>query len=112
MRRTKKSHKRIPGRCRVCGCTDDDCSQCVEATGEACFWVEPDLCSRCFIEAAAKNLLHKDEILSIEKIERWIADKTARMHKDQARTLLAIIARLTTTMARDHLHKSMTSARK
>lgn len=36
-----------PGVCRVCGCTDDDCSQCIEATGEPCTWVEPDLCSRC-----------------------------------------------------------------
>lgn len=33
--------------CRVCGCTDDDCSGCVEATGAPCWWVEPDLCSRC-----------------------------------------------------------------
>jgi hypothetical protein len=33
--------------CRVCGCTDDDCSGCVERTGEPCFWVESDLCSAC-----------------------------------------------------------------
>lgn len=33
--------------CRVCGCTDDDCTECVEATGEPCSWVEDDLCSRC-----------------------------------------------------------------
>jgi ParB family transcriptional regulator, chromosome partitioning protein len=33
--------------CRVCGCTEDDCSECVAATGEPCHWVEPDLCSRC-----------------------------------------------------------------
>ncbi len=33
--------------CRVCGCTDDDCSQCVEAQGHPCHWVEHDLCSRC-----------------------------------------------------------------
>lgn len=33
--------------CRVCGCTDDDCSQCVEKTGEPCSWVEADLCSAC-----------------------------------------------------------------
>ncbi len=33
--------------CRVCGCTDNDCSQCVEKTGEPCHWVEPDLCSAC-----------------------------------------------------------------
>lgn len=33
--------------CRVCGCTDDDCRQCVEATGVPCYWVEPGLCSAC-----------------------------------------------------------------
>jgi len=35
------------GRCRVCGCTDGDCSGCIERTGNACHWVEPDLCSAC-----------------------------------------------------------------
>lgn len=39
--------------CRVCGCTQDDCSQCVEAPGEPCHWVEDDLCSRCAAEAKA-----------------------------------------------------------
>ena len=34
-------------RCRQCGCTDDDCSGCVERTGEPCYWVEADLCSAC-----------------------------------------------------------------
>lgn len=34
-------------RCRVCGCTDDDCSQCVASQGHPCHWVEEDLCSRC-----------------------------------------------------------------
>jgi hypothetical protein len=34
-------------RCRVCGCTDDDCHQCIEKTGEPCWWVEEDLCSAC-----------------------------------------------------------------
>lgn len=33
--------------CRVCGCTDMDCTGCVERTGEVCFWVEHDLCSAC-----------------------------------------------------------------
>ncbi|MCC6596971.1 MAG: hypothetical protein IT477_10725 [Rhodanobacteraceae bacterium] len=33
--------------CRVCGCTDDDCSQCVEKTGDPCYWVADDLCSAC-----------------------------------------------------------------
>ena len=26
--------------CRVCGCTDADCSGCVERTGHPCWWVE------------------------------------------------------------------------
>lgn len=34
-------------RCRVCGCTDDDCRDCIEKTGEPCHWVENDLCSAC-----------------------------------------------------------------
>lgn len=33
--------------CRICGCTDDDCSQCIEKTGDACYWIEDDLCSAC-----------------------------------------------------------------
>ena len=33
--------------CRVCGCTNDDCSQCIDARGHPCYWVENDLCSRC-----------------------------------------------------------------
>lgn len=33
--------------CRVCGCTDDDCSQCIERTGEPCSWADDDLCSAC-----------------------------------------------------------------
>lgn len=33
--------------CRVCGCTDDDCSQCIEKTGNPCYWIEEDLCSAC-----------------------------------------------------------------
>lgn len=33
--------------CRVCGCTELNCSGCIERTGEPCFWVEADLCSAC-----------------------------------------------------------------
>lgn len=33
--------------CRECGCTDMDCTQCVEKTGAPCHWVEKDLCSAC-----------------------------------------------------------------
>ena len=34
-------------RCRVCGCTDDDCFDCYVRTGAPCCWVEADLCSAC-----------------------------------------------------------------
>jgi hypothetical protein len=37
-------------RCRVCGCTDNDCRQCIAKTGKPCHWVEPDLCSACVEE--------------------------------------------------------------
>lgn len=33
--------------CRICGCTDDNCRQCIEKTGAACYWIEYDLCSAC-----------------------------------------------------------------
>ena len=32
---------------RVCGCIDDDCHQCIEKTGQPCYWIEWDLCSAC-----------------------------------------------------------------
>lgn len=35
-------------RCRVCGCTDEDCTRCVERTGALCWWVADDLCSACW----------------------------------------------------------------
>lgn len=39
-------------KCKKCGCTDADCSGCVERTGRPCVWVEHDvergsLCSAC-----------------------------------------------------------------
>jgi hypothetical protein len=39
--------RKSPRKCRVCGCTDDDCRQCIEKIGAPCYWVEPDLCSAC-----------------------------------------------------------------
>lgn len=33
--------------CRICGCTDLDCSGCIERTGSPCHWVAPGLCSAC-----------------------------------------------------------------
>lgn len=33
--------------CRMCGCTDDDCSGCIERTGRPCSWADEDLCTAC-----------------------------------------------------------------
>lgn len=33
--------------CKVCGCTDYDCRQCIEKTGKPCYWFEDNLCSAC-----------------------------------------------------------------
>lgn len=40
------------GTCKICQCTDNDCSQCIEKTGEACYWVDysHEICSRCYFE--------------------------------------------------------------
>jgi hypothetical protein len=46
---------RKAGVCRVCGCTDEDCSGCIKKTGEPCYWVEPDLCSACANEIDKKK---------------------------------------------------------
>ena len=37
-----------PG-CRVCGCTEHDCRQCVEKTGQPCSWADAEktICSAC-----------------------------------------------------------------
>lgn len=38
----------IPERtCVGCGCTENDCRQCIQKTGEPCYWVSDDLCSAC-----------------------------------------------------------------
>ena len=43
-------------RCRACGCTDLDCSGCIERTGRPCHWVEADLCSACVPEKQVKKV--------------------------------------------------------
>ncbi len=43
--------------CRVCGCTEDNCIQCIKKTGMPCYWVEYDLCSACMpIKKSPRNL--------------------------------------------------------
>lgn len=49
--------------CRVCGCTDDDCRQCIERTGEPCYWVQKNLCSAC-----------EDSIPNEKAYEVWLSE--------------------------------------
>ncbi len=35
------------GTCSICGCTDNDCTECIERTGKPCSWITPILCSAC-----------------------------------------------------------------
>lgn len=51
--------------CRICGCVDGDCANCIRRTGIACSWVEPDLCSACV--PVAEQLGE----LPLATIERW-----------------------------------------
>ena len=41
-------------KCRICGCTDDNCIRCIEKTGRPCRWIEEDLCSACKYEGGKK----------------------------------------------------------
>lgn len=36
-----------PRHCHVCGCTDLDCTGCIERTGQPCHWITDTLCSAC-----------------------------------------------------------------
>lgn len=46
-RELKKLKRKPVPTCRVCGCTDNNCSGCIRKTGQPCSWVRPGLCSAC-----------------------------------------------------------------
>lgn len=52
-------------KCNRCGCTQDDCTQCVLRTGEPCFWIRlsPPLCSACTTPAEVAIIKAKGELL-------------------------------------------------
>ncbi len=86
----------VTRRCRTCGCTDDDCRQCIEKTGRPCSWVEADLCSACEPEAAVATTGAWDFIrtfpsplpaemslvLDNHLADAWDADTAARVHDE------------------------------
>lgn len=47
MNRSKPRRPVKVRRCRYCRCTEADCRECVELTGEPCYWIGPRLCSAC-----------------------------------------------------------------
>jgi hypothetical protein len=55
-------------RCRICGCTDEDCSGCIERTGEPRHWVEDDLCSACVGRAPKTGLA--------SRMRAWMKERT------------------------------------
>jgi hypothetical protein len=59
--------------CSVCGCTDLDCRQCIEATGEPCHWVWWDLCSRC-----QRRFIRTFQPGFVPAVERGLKTQTVR----------------------------------
>lgn len=70
------------GKCTMCGCTDDDCRQCIESSGEPCFWVdnEHQICSRCYIEACERDL-DPDQMEKVKAELEVIRSATTRSYK-------------------------------
>lgn len=71
-------------KCRLCGCTDGDCRQCIERTGEPCCWITDDLCSACAprivridkrFAIIRRNADNTDDEYWNAKRRQWIASK-------------------------------------
>lgn len=45
--------------CQICGCTENDCKQCIQKVGVPCHWIddEKDLCSVCEELYVVKTLI-------------------------------------------------------
>jgi hypothetical protein len=68
-------HRDETGTCRICGCTDEDCSACVARTGTVCSWVEHNVCSACADAELTRDVLALVDIdldrLTLETIASW-----------------------------------------
>lgn len=87
----------VPRACTGCGCTDDDCARCVAATGGPCWWVGPQLCSRCADDADEDPV---DEVAAAVQVARRCTGGTVVERALAA--LLAERARLLTRNAELH----------
>lgn len=61
--------KETPGVCIFCGCTDEDCSQCIEKTGKPCSWLNQDetVCSACWDFPTDKAKYQVDDVLWVRE---------------------------------------------
>ncbi len=48
-------------KCEKCGCTENDCQECIDARGYACVWVAPNKCDRCFTKSGNLKRKKPDE---------------------------------------------------
>lgn len=74
--------------CRVCGCTDINCKQCIEKTGEPCYWIEPNLCSACHLPTAKsieQDLASFNAMLRRSNLKVFIDDQAAADHRGDGR---------------------------
>jgi hypothetical protein len=67
-------------KCRVCHCTDADCSQCIAKTGAPCTWVEPNLCSACADEIEELEERDDDPDDLSEPSESVVLEVVSKLH--------------------------------
>ncbi len=107
--RMKESPKKAKERkCRVCGCTEGDCRQCVEAQGHPCHWVQEDLCSRCVSVNLVGGVPLADGLMPpaeaaagilTEAVKRWEMRKPALVTDEQTAGHRAEIDKLLNAIA-------------
>lgn len=51
--------------CKQCGCTEHDCSDCIERTGRPCYWVG-EVCSAC-VEAVTEEEMKAETMILSKK---------------------------------------------
>lgn len=76
-----QNRKNSTQQCRVCGCSDYNCTKCTKITGELCSWIENDLCSRCDAEIKKLQILYSKDLYEadissrlLRKLREFFAD--------------------------------------
>lgn len=77
-------------KCRICGCIDDDCRQCIQKTGHPCYWVEEDLCSAC--QDITKETINKSDMEFFQKLaQTGNVDITLRIMQKEGRLIINVM---------------------